>query len=152
MDIPLNANIECIEGHCGRSTYVVLNPTTQVVTHIVVKTNQIPHAEHLVPVNWIAQTTPDLIKLNCTKDELAAQQAFSGMHFIQIDHASYKVAPFIMWPFAMPVTSEMIPVTDQAIPPGELAVHRGPKWRRRTVGWDRSMSFWSMRRLSISPI
>ena len=127
MDIPLNANVECIEGHCGRSTYIVLNPTTQVVTHIVVKADRAPHDEQLVPVDWIAHTTPDMVKLNCTKDELAGQQPFTGTHFVQIDHPPYKDVPYLMWPFTVPITSEMIPVKDQAIPPGELAVHRGAK-------------------------
>ena len=42
MEIPLNVDVHCSDGHCGRSTYIILNPTTEQVTHLVVKQKQPP--------------------------------------------------------------------------------------------------------------
>ncbi|MBV7331608.1 PRC-barrel domain-containing protein [Chloroflexi bacterium TSY] len=127
MDIPLNADIECIDGHCGRSTYVVLNPTSQVVTHIVVKADKVPHTEYLVTVSRVTQATPDMIKLDFVTDELSAQQVFISTRFIRMEHPPYNDFPFIVWPFVLSRTQEMVAVYDRVIPYGEMAVHRGAK-------------------------
>ena len=37
MEIPLNAQVECTDGICGRSVYVLINPVIDNVTHVVVK-------------------------------------------------------------------------------------------------------------------
>ena len=51
MDIPLNAQVECVDGVCGRSVYVLLNPVIDQVTHLVVKEDSFPNAEYIVPVD-----------------------------------------------------------------------------------------------------
>jgi hypothetical protein len=47
MDIPVKAVVQCTDGPGGRSTYVVVNPITEQVTHLVVKERQ----PRLVPTN-----------------------------------------------------------------------------------------------------
>ena len=37
MDIPLNVDVHCPDGRCGRSTHIIINPATEQVTHLVVK-------------------------------------------------------------------------------------------------------------------
>jgi hypothetical protein len=37
MEIPLNAQVECTDGACGRSEYVLINLVSDNVTHVVVK-------------------------------------------------------------------------------------------------------------------
>jgi hypothetical protein len=44
MDIPLNAEVHCTDGVCGRSTYVIVNPVNEQVTHVVVREAWFPHA------------------------------------------------------------------------------------------------------------
>ena len=53
IDIPLSANVECVDGPGGRSSYVIIDPTTEQVTHYVVKGNGFHRTERLVPVDWI---------------------------------------------------------------------------------------------------
>ena len=57
IDIPMDASVECADGVCGRSVYLVINPVKQKVTHLVVEETEFPYAERLVPVQWIVQTT-----------------------------------------------------------------------------------------------
>lgn len=51
MDIPLNTDVWCADGLCGRSVEVMVNPTTEQVTHRVLKEKQVPYAERVVPVD-----------------------------------------------------------------------------------------------------
>ena len=53
MDIPLNAEAHCADGVCGRSTYVIVNPVNEQVTHVVVREEWFPHNEHLVPLDLV---------------------------------------------------------------------------------------------------
>jgi len=124
IDIPVNANVECTDGLCGRSTYVIINPTIKQVTHFVVKEKGFRPTERLVSVDRIVETTPDLIRLRCTKDELATMEPFVETHYIQVECPRYDQAPYLMFPYAVPQETVMVPVEHERIPPGELAVHR----------------------------
>lgn len=125
IDIPVNANVECTDGLCGRSTYVIINPTIKQVTHFVVKEKGFRPTERLVSVDRIVETTPDLIRLRCTKDELATLEPFVETHYIQVERPRYEQVPYLMFPYTVPQETVMVPVEHERIPPGELAVHRG---------------------------
>ncbi len=70
MEIPLNAEVECVDGVCGRTEYILINPVAEKVTHVVVKSNMAPHNEYTVPVNLVAETKADHIKLSIYRKEL----------------------------------------------------------------------------------
>ena len=131
IDIPMDASVECADGVCGRSVYLVINPVKQKVTHLVVEETEFPYAERLVPVEWIVQTTANLIQLKCTKEELAKQEPFIETEYVKPEpeellalSTPYLGAPYAdryyLWPYAMPE----VPVEHKQVPPGELAVRR----------------------------
>ena len=101
MDIPLNANVECTDGLCGQSTYVIINPVTQQVTNVVVREKKRPRAERLVPIGNIEKSTHNLICLCCTKDKLAKMEPFIGTYYIWVEHPLYEATLYV-WPFAVP--------------------------------------------------
>jgi hypothetical protein len=54
MDIPVNVNVHCADGLCGRSTYVLIDPVLEQVTHLKLSKQQI-EALPAVPVRrWAA--------------------------------------------------------------------------------------------------
>jgi hypothetical protein len=81
IEIPVKADIECVNEHCGRSTGVIIDPTTQEATHFIVKESRSPHVERMVSVELVAETTSDLIRLRCTRGKLSALDPF-----VQTDH------------------------------------------------------------------
>jgi sporulation protein YlmC with PRC-barrel domain len=125
-DVPLNADVKCTDGSGGKSTYVIINPTTQQVTHFVVKEKRSCHTERLVPVDRIKETTHDLIRLRCTKGELAKMEPFIEIEFAQrnISYVDPVVSLSQMRSCVVSKTTA-VPVRHARIPPGELAVHRG---------------------------
>jgi hypothetical protein len=124
IDIPLNANVECADGPGGQSSYVIINPTAEQVTHLVVKGNGFHRTEYLVPVDWIVETTPDLIRLRCTKDELATLEPFVETHLIWQERPRYDQGWYRVSPFIVPKETVMVQVKHRRVPWGELAVHR----------------------------
>ena len=61
MEISLNAKVECTDGVCGRSVYVLINPVIDQVTHFVVKEDSSPNTEYIVPVDFVAETITHLV-------------------------------------------------------------------------------------------
>jgi sporulation protein YlmC with PRC-barrel domain len=128
MDIPLNTNAQCTDGPCGRSTYVVIDPVTEKVTHIVVRDHRFPHIEYLVPVELIVESTPNTIRLRCSGDELSTLDPFLETHYEEgdLDGLPYDRSEYWLWPYVTP-DDEAIPVEHERVPPGELAVRRGAR-------------------------
>ena len=135
MEFPLNVDVHCIDGYCGRSTHIILNPVTEQVSHFVVHESQSPGIERLVSIILIANTAAEVILLRCSKEEFAKLEAFNEPDFIYADVPQRTTSPNLtmLWPYVLPVKR----ITDEKIrriPPGELAVRRGARVRA-TDGW-----------------
>ncbi len=126
LDLPVTADVYCADGHGGHSTYVIGNPATQQVTHLVVKEDRIPFIERLVSIDQVVETTPELIRLRCTRDELAQMPPFIQTDYILADIPNYEAAYlYPNWSVTVPMEKRLIPLEHESIPAGELAVHRG---------------------------
>jgi sporulation protein YlmC with PRC-barrel domain len=135
MDIPIDVDVQCVDGPCGRVTQVVIHPFTQRVTHVVVRAAETPHTERMVPVARIVETTPDLVRTDFTKDELANMSPFLETEYIQTTLPGIEQTPaggylpgdYVLWPHVLPERTEYLPVEHKRVPPGELAVRRGAR-------------------------
>ena len=83
MEIPINAQVDCTDGVYGRSEYVLINPVSDHVTHVVVKGDLSPNTEYLVPVDFVTETIADTIRLRCSKAELENMDPFIKTTFIE---------------------------------------------------------------------
>lgn len=126
MEIPIDAEVRIADGPFGRSTYIILNPATDTVTHVVVKGGTSPHTEFVVPIEWITESKPGVIQLRCTQEELESMDSFSEVEFIRADIPHQVVGSTMLQPYAVP-QKEMVTEEHERIPPGELAVRRGTR-------------------------
>jgi sporulation protein YlmC with PRC-barrel domain len=136
MEIPLNAQVECTDGVCGRSEYVLINPIIDQVTHLVVKEDASPNTEYIVPVDVVSETIADTIRLRCSKAELEKMDPFIKTEFIEekvteksVNYGGglYQASSFYFMPYVIPGMTVQLPVEHRQIPPGELAVRRGTR-------------------------
>lgn len=135
MEFPLDVEVHCSDGHCGRSTHIIFNPVTEQVTHIVVKEKRPSAVERLVSVKLVAKTAAEVILLSCTKDEFSKLESFNQQDFIYTDLPQHATDPnlTLVWPYVVPV-KRIVDEKIRRIPPGELAVRRGTRVRA-TDGW-----------------
>lgn len=139
-DIPLNAEVICKDGKCGKTSHVIINPLNRAITHFVVQNEEfIGSNKRLVPLAQIIASSHKSIHLNCTKDELAEMEKFTETHYYIDRDVGYpslelpakqmldELDPFlIMWPYVYADDNPyLIPVEDERIPTGEMAVRRG---------------------------
>jgi sporulation protein YlmC with PRC-barrel domain len=130
MEFPLNAEVHCTDGRAGRSTYIIVDPTTEKVTHVVVRERQPSRVERLVPVKLVVNTAAELILLHCSLEQFSKLELFNQTHFIHGDlpHHATDPALTLLWPHATPA-KRTVGDRVRAIPPGELAVRRGASVR-----------------------
>ena len=126
MDIPIDVEVFCTDGFCGRSTRVVLKPKTEEVTHLVVKEKESPHEEILIPVTAVTATTPDSINLSYTLDKLAELQPFIETEYVKVDIPRYVGGVYSIEGYPYP-ESEILTVKHELTPAGELALSRGAR-------------------------
>jgi uncharacterized membrane protein/uncharacterized protein YrrD len=124
-DFPLNAKVRCVDGSVGRSSYVIIDTTTDQVTHLVVRQNGLHRTERLVPVALVEETTPDTIRLRCTKDKLTMMNPFIHRRFIRCERPRYDQGSYLPNPQIIPKEKFLVEVNFERIPRDELAVHRG---------------------------
>jgi len=136
MEIPLQAQVECTDGVCGRSVYVLIDPLIEQVTHLVVKEDSSPNTEYIVAVDMIATTIADTIRLRCTKAELEKMPPFVKTEFVEekvpvgnMEGAGgiYGMGTYYYMPYVTPEITVQVPKEHLQIPAGELAVRRGTR-------------------------
>lgn len=125
MDLPINAEVSCSDGPCGRSTRVILNPVTDQVTHLVVSERGFAHTEFLVPLELLVESSPTTIRLRCSGEELREMERFIEVEYLPGEGAylSYGMNDYMLWPYTM-LDAQQVPLEHERIPPGELAVGR----------------------------
>jgi sporulation protein YlmC with PRC-barrel domain len=135
MEIPLQAQVECTDGVCGRSAYVLIDPVIDQVTHLVVRETSLPNTEYLVPVELLSETIANTIRLRCSKAELEQMDPFIKTEFVDEKLSDrnfgyggmYGMGSYYYMPYVTPEITVQVPVEHLQIPPGELAVRRGTR-------------------------
>jgi hypothetical protein len=134
MEIPLNAQVECTDGVCGRSAFVLIDPVFDQVTNLVVKEEMSPFTEYIVPEKFVTETIADTIRLSCSKADLEKMDPFIKTKFIQekvseiysgYGGGMYGYGSLYYMPYAIPDRTIYENEEIQQIPPGELTVNRG---------------------------
>ncbi|MCL4560135.1 MAG: PRC-barrel domain-containing protein [Chloroflexi bacterium] len=136
MEIPVNAQVECTDGVCGRSVYVLMNPVNDQVTYLIVKEDTSPNTEFMVPVDFVTETKSDMIRIRCSKAELEKMDPFIKTEFIEeivpvrnLDYGggTNGIGSFYYLPYVTPDKTVYVPEESRQIPLGELAVQRGTR-------------------------
>lgn len=129
MDIPLNVDVYGPDGLIGHSTYIILNPVTEEVTHVVIRENFNNHTERLVPVAEIQESDTNMIRLTCDDTKLSRMDPFEEVEFIpttvpQIEASTPSNS--YAWPYI--VTNQerrFVKLVRRQIPPYERGLRRG---------------------------
>ncbi|MCA9933699.1 MAG: PRC-barrel domain-containing protein [Ardenticatenaceae bacterium] len=130
MDIPLNVSVFGPNGRIGQSTFVIMNPITQEVTHIVVKSESVLQTEHLVALKHIQSSDSDMIRLDCTGEQLAQMDLFQEVEFDSVNIPNFGAPAAIgdayIWPYvtASP-EARLVKIVHRHIPPYEREIRRG---------------------------
>jgi uncharacterized membrane protein/uncharacterized protein YrrD len=121
--IPLHAGVWCTDGPGGESVVVIVDPKSLTVTHFVVKGNEKPHSQWLVPIEEVESVIPDAIHLRCSVAGLAEMKSFTHTEFRQVEIPQYVGADQQV-PYYAPVY-ESEKYERELVPEGEYPVRQG---------------------------
>ena len=125
LDIPMDAKVFCTGDICGHITHIVINPITNKVTDVVIRDQELPQVERLIPVELITKSSSDTVQLNISKNRINSFPPFRYTHFIKATTPVKSVGLPIpmMWPYVVS-QEKLIPFEAEGIPPDELAIRR----------------------------
>jgi sporulation protein YlmC with PRC-barrel domain len=76
MDIHIGAHVEATDGRIGEVTRVVVEAQDQTLTHVVVR-GHVLGAERLVPIEDVADATPDRVALRVSRADFESLPPFA---------------------------------------------------------------------------
>ena len=126
MDISLNAKVYCQDKRYGHVRAVILNPESDVITHLVVKESKTPHSERLVPIDMIDASLTDNIHLKLNARNLQSLPPFFDMNYVRTTIPHYVQMSDIA--YRDPIVLREKKLAEEKIyhiPINELAVNRG---------------------------
>jgi hypothetical protein len=126
MDISIYAKVSCTDGPCGETTRVILKPTSEEITHLVINNESYPETEYLVSIKRVAESTPKQIRLDCDLKELSEMPIFDKVEFVPSILTGYYGNPYMMWPYYAPEIGS-ITLEKEHIPADELSIRRGAR-------------------------
>ncbi len=130
LDIPLNAPVECVDGPCGHSRAVLLNPVNNQITHMILRESGVFGSDRKVPLEFVTEGTPLRIRLGCTKAQLADMPPFVATEYLPGPTAwgQYSGGGILLWPYVtLNPGMDGTPINHEQIPFGELVIHRGSR-------------------------
>jgi sporulation protein YlmC with PRC-barrel domain len=135
MEVPVQTQVECKDGVCGHSVCVLIDPTDDEVTHVIIEENEAPHNEYLVPIKDTSRTIAGTLVLNISRAQLKTMDLFKRTHYIRekvpyiYDHGGIEEAMGAMyyWPYVTPDRNVEVPVEEYNIPEGGTALERGTR-------------------------
>lgn len=132
MEIPLRADVHCIdiEGPIGYSQYVVVNPVTEQLTHVVVMDRLRLDVGRLVPTALVEEIAPRRIRLSCSRGAFRGLRLFIEKEYLRAKRsfADYDPHGVLMFPYVVSEIERMSGEQERrSVPPGELAVRRGSR-------------------------
>ena len=131
MEIPLNAQVECTDGVCGRSIFVLIDPAIERLTHLIVGDELLNLTGYMVPIDFVSVTIAGTIQLRCSKAELEKMDPFTPTRFIHQEVSNFWIHGYesknsYYWPYVVSAKrSGDSSEDDLSIPVKEVAVGRG---------------------------
>ncbi|WP_448561731.1 hypothetical protein [Trichothermofontia sp.] len=132
LDIPIRAEGVAIDGPCGHSTRIILNPTNGQVTHLVVDIPALGSTtvagSRLVPIAAVNTTGLQQIRLYCRREQVVQFPPFLEMHYLKQEVpalGSYDAERCRFLPYVLPKRTVYNPVHQECLPPGEITVKCG---------------------------
>lgn len=133
MAMRSSVEVQCEDGPCGEAKYVILDPANATVTHVVVDEQGLPGETRLVPLSNVAESTPELIRLEVTREELETLPRFSEFEYVATEepHSADSARELWMGSLSAYLEGPLVGVVrleqHRDVPAGELPIRRGAR-------------------------
>ncbi len=131
MDISIQAAVQCVDGPQGHVECIIVDPTTQKITHIVVREGGLLGEAVMIPIEVVTESSPSTLHVRLTIKQLQGMQVYVEENYVLKTYGPavisgygfYPMGGVIYWPYARADEKDYIHV-ESTIPKGQLALHR----------------------------
>jgi uncharacterized membrane protein/sporulation protein YlmC with PRC-barrel domain len=89
MDFPINVDVYCSDGKFGKTTAIIVDPATEIVSFVAVSDPERMYTEYLVPTSVITNADELKIELSYSKAEVEKLEKFSEADFLEVPYYGY---------------------------------------------------------------
>jgi sporulation protein YlmC with PRC-barrel domain len=122
-EFAMGAEASCADGPAGKVTRVIIDPATEVVTHLVIEPkNWLGAAGRIVPLDLVEAATADGIRLRCTVEEFGRLEAAEETEVLDGVAGGLGLGGLYS-PMGLP--SPVQAIVEDVVPLGEADISRG---------------------------
>jgi hypothetical protein len=118
----IGAHVDATDGRCGHLIRLIVDPTTESLTHLAVQPGHHAERARLVPVDRVAGVKDEVIQLTCTKQQFEHLDAAEDIELLssaELISTQQGIGP------GLPLGHHSKPRFSDVVPTGEVAVRRG---------------------------
>jgi uncharacterized protein YrrD len=120
--LTIGAHVEASDGRCGSVIRVIVDPSTESLTHLAVQPGHHPERTRLVPADLLAGIEDGVIRLTCTAEQFEQLDAAENIELLS---SADLIATQQGIGVALPTGHHSKPRLSDVVPTGEVAVRRG---------------------------
>ena len=118
----IGGHVDATDGRCGSLIRLIVDPTTQSVTHLAVAPGHHAERARLVPADLVAGVEDGVIRLSCTTKQFEQLDAAEDIELLS---SADLIATQQAIGIALPTGHQSKPSFSDVVPTGEVAVRRG---------------------------
>jgi sporulation protein YlmC with PRC-barrel domain len=129
----MDSDVQCTDGACGKLRRVVVDPVARTLTHLVVEPGHREQGGHLVPIDLVSSTGPE-IELTCSLAEFATLEDAEETQLLAGARGTwdYRQQDMLSWPY-YGLGSGTLGVGIGGIPTGGMGIGVGRDTEPRTT-------------------
>ncbi len=123
----IGAHVDASDGRCGDLARLIFNPTTNVLTHLIVEPGHRDEQARVVPFDLVASASEDVIQLSCTKERYDQLDSAEDVQMLRDTTGAYGGFSTTSMYFGVgrPLGHHPQPMYSDSVPLGEIEIRQG---------------------------
>ncbi|MFZ0972757.1 MAG: PRC-barrel domain-containing protein [Solirubrobacteraceae bacterium] len=123
----IGAHVDATDGPCGNLARLIFNPTTDVLTHLIVEPGHHDEQARVVPFDLVVRAGEDVIQLSCTKERYDQLDSAEDVEMLRDTTGKYDGFSTTSMYFGVgrPLGHHPQPMYSDSVPLGEIEIRQG---------------------------
>ncbi|MGA8334418.1 MAG: PRC-barrel domain-containing protein [Solirubrobacteraceae bacterium] len=125
--LKIGAHVDATDGPCGNLARLIFNPTTDVLTHLIVEPGHHDEQARVVPFDLVVRAGEDVIQLSCTKERYDQLDSAEDVEMLRDTTGKYDGFSTTSMYFGVgrPLGHHPQPMYSDSVPLGEIEIRQG---------------------------
>ncbi len=125
--LKIGAHVDATDERCGNLARLIFNPTTDVLTHLIVEPGHHDEQARVVPFDLVVSASEDVIQLSCTKERYDQLDSAEDVEMLRDTTGKYDGFSTTSMYFGVgrPLGHHPQPMYSDSVPLGEIEIRQG---------------------------